>query len=311
MALNDAYPTSSTTLTTMAQWEAFFRGMSASGIVAGVLNEFEPSLDTGARAAVMASGAAEIRGFHVDGPTPTATPIPDPSAQNRVDRLVLRLDRAAATAAGWITPVVIPGTPHATNPQPPPLIQGDIGTFDLPISRWTSTAAGSLANLVDERILKMGPPLVFFSWARPPAAIRRIGTEIDTGRTLRADGTAWVPITDDTGWVSLTPLTGPDKAAWTPNSVCRVRRVNETVHVRIAVKRWNSSALTLADADGSAPITLPAGFRPEIDELGGGFHSRSPVQLRVESTGHVRIFPLESDIPAGRTVQASAQFLIN
>lgn len=302
VAIDDAYPTSASTLSTMAQWEGFFTGFSADGVIPGVLNEMVPSLNAGARTAVLGTGAAQIRGFHVDNPSSTATSIPTADAQNRIDRLVLRLDRTAAAAADWITPVVIEGTPSAT-PQIPALAQTSDGDFDVPIARWTSASNGSLSGLVDERVFAAASPVEFRSDARPSATLRRIGIERDTNKVLFADGT----MADRVGRHRL-GRPDPERAQrqrLTNNIVSRVRRRNGHVHLRISIRRWSTNGLGTADEDGSVPFVLSSGFRPSVQEVGFGFHSRSPIALRVESDGSVRIFALTADVPVNRTVLAA------
>lgn len=190
MAIDAAFPTSDSTLSTMAEWEGFFSPFAADGVIPGVLSELACSLNTGARTAVLGTGAAEIRGFHVNNPSSTATAIPAADAQNRIDRLALRLDRTASAAADWIKPVVIEGTP-STTPAIPALSQTSGGNYDIPIARWTAASNGSLTGLVDERVFAAAPPLEFRSGARPSATLRRFGFERDTGKVLYADGSAW------------------------------------------------------------------------------------------------------------------------
>ncbi|NEA22591.1 hypothetical protein [Actinomadura bangladeshensis] len=308
MALDNAYPTSASTLSTMAQWEGFFTGFSADGVLPGIRNEFAATLNAGARTAVLDTGAAQIRGFHVDGPSTTATSIPAADTQNRIDRLVLRLDRTAATAAGWITPVVIEGTPSAS-PQAPALAQTPDGNYDIPIARWTSASDGSLAALVDERQFAAASPVEFRSTAQPSATIRRLGFERDTSRVLWADGTSWRIVHDDTGWVTL-GLNGKDKAAWQALDPLIYRRINGVVHLRFSLKRINMQ-LGLSDEDGSTPYVLPAGFRPHTDKppaLGYGNHARAGLQLFIYPTGEVRVYPLNEDMPKNRRIYAQATF---
>jgi len=82
--------------------------------------------------------------------TSVSTPIPVASAQNRIDRLVLRLNRGASTSPTVVQPVVITGTPSGS-PIEPPLVQTPTGLYDIPVCSWTSTSAGALTGLVDER----------------------------------------------------------------------------------------------------------------------------------------------------------------
>jgi hypothetical protein len=120
------------------------------GIDATAGNALAPSLDTGGRNAVVASGNIIVRGQLWRCDAPVSTPIPAASAQNRIDRLVLRLNRGASTSPTVVQPVVITGTPSGT-PVEPPLVQTPAGLYDVPICSWTSTSAGAITSLVDER----------------------------------------------------------------------------------------------------------------------------------------------------------------
>ncbi|OLT12997.1 hypothetical protein BJF79_03600 [Actinomadura sp. CNU-125] len=312
MALDDAYPTGATQLETTAQWEAFVSSFATDGVVAGVRGEFAPYLNFGARTAAMVTGAALIRGFRTEGASDTAVAIPAPSAQDRVDRLVLRLDRDSATAAGWVTAAVLTGTP-GTSPQPPALTQTTDGIYEIPISRWTSAANGQLSGFADERVIAAAPPVEFNSWARPSPSLRRVGFDRTTGSVLWADGTSWRVLSEDTGWINLQlsgATAGPNANSWTNNVVSRVRLRDRQVHLRLAIRRWDDYGLGLDDANGSVPFILPSLYRPEVWEVGFGYHSRSPVVVRVEPDGSVRIFPLETNLPAGRTIIAGANYFI-
>lgn len=253
MALDDAYPSSATTLTTMTQWEAFFRGFGESGVIAGVGNEFVGSLDSAGRAAVLGTGAAQIRGFHTEGATTTSTAIPAADTQNRVDRLVLRLDRSAVLAPNWVQPVVIPGTP-GSNPQEPALTQTDTGLYDLPICRWTSTSTGALTNLVDERYLVGGSTLAVRSTDRPSAAVRRLAIEVDTGRVVAATGSSWKTVYDDTGDLSFSLTSG-----WTTDGTCAGRKINGVVSIDINAIRSGGG---ITEGTTNVLATLPSALRP-------------------------------------------------
>jgi hypothetical protein len=304
---DDGYPYPGTSqITTAAEWEGFFSAVQLDGVVSGL----DLSLNAGARTAIVSAGAAYLRGFYKPVTAPTATPVPAASLQDRVDRLVMRLDRGAATAADYIKPVVLPGTAGVATPPALTWQLTTTGVWDLPIGRWTSTAAGALTNLVDERYFLGGS---FTSASRTagvlPAYPPRVELEKDTGKIFRSDGNAWTQVLEDTGWVGLT-MNGPEGSAWT-GSNARIRRMNGVCHLRFSVKRWANSGLGTDDADGSAPITLTSEFRPTVDEYGFGWHSRSPIGIRVESgTGAVRLFPLTADIPAGRTVLGSMTWLM-
>lgn len=199
MAVFDARPSAFTQMTTTAEWEYLW---SAAGGLDGVDLTYggglAPSLDSGGRNAVMASGNAVIKGqlWRCDAAVNTA--IPAASAQNRIDRLVLRLTRGAVTSPTVVQPVVITGTPSGT-PTEPPLVRTTSGIYDLPISSWTSTSAGAITSLVDER------QLTFDTWhdMRPLQSlfVGTIAGELPPQYRLDpTNGIVWV-----TGTVQLPP----------------------------------------------------------------------------------------------------------
>lgn len=290
-------------ITTADEWEAFFSAAQLDGVVSGLA----PSLQSGARTVSMAAGSAYLRGYLKPVSTLTATAVPAAAGQDRVDRLVLRLDRSAATAAAYIVPAVLTGT--AGTGTPPALTRGTTGVWDLPIGRWTSKSDGSLTGLVDERY----GPAWFTSAARAAALVAaspaRTAVEVDTGQIYRSDGSTWSSVFQDTGWINLT-TNGPDGGAWTPNNICRVRRIGNVVRLRIAVKRYASSGLPVNDPGGSGVITLDQQFRPGEQEPGAGVRGGSPVHLRVDPDGVVRVYALTADIPANSTVFAGATYLV-
>lgn len=153
MATYDARPSSFTQLTTTGEWEYF---ASAAGLVnaidGSIGSAMLPSLDTGGRNAVIADGVSVIKGQLWRCDAPVSTPVPAASAQNRIDRLVLRYTRGAASSPTVIAPTIITGTPSGS-PVLPPLVQTPTGIWDLPVCHWTSTSAGAISTLIDDRKL--------------------------------------------------------------------------------------------------------------------------------------------------------------
>ncbi|WP_242882571.1 hypothetical protein [Actinomadura litoris] len=294
-------------MSTLAQWEEYFTAAEVSGVVSGL----DLTLDSSARAVTVKPGGALVRGIYKPVSVVTSTPVPAPSPQNRVDRLVLRLNRDATAPEAFLTFVVIAGTP-AASPTIPAMQQvtSTGGMWDLPIARWTSQASGAFSGLVDERTFLGNAPILYNSMARPTPTRRTLGIEIDTGRITRWDGQTWQAIADDTGWVTLA-VNGPDRAAWSANVVNQIRKRNGVVSVRFAVRRWKDNDLTTGDADGSAPFTLLAQFRPSVRVFGSGWHTRAPVAVDIETDGVLRIYPLLADVPAGRTVFGGATYMVD
>lgn len=292
-------------LETQTDWEAFFTAVQLDGVVSGLA----PAINSGARTASLGAGAAYLRGSLKPVSSTTATAVPAASAQDRVDRLVLRLDRDAATTATYIVPTVLTGTTGTVTP--PALTRGTTGAWDLPVSRWTSKSDGTLTGLVDERY----GPYWFTSAARAanlvPTAPARVALELDTGQIYRSDGTTWTLVTQDTGWIEL-GLNGPDASAWAVENALQYRLLNGVVYLRFSLTRTRFK-LGLTDADGSTPYRLPAGFRPASSSppvLGFGNHSRSNLQLFIYSNGDIRVYPLDEDLPLGRRMYAQAEFPI-
>lgn len=153
MTTYDARPSAFTQLSATSDWEALLSIAGKLSAVDGAVGSaMVPSLDTGGRNAVIADGNATIKGMLWRCDAPVSTPIPAASAQNRIDRLVLQLNRGAVTSPTVIQPIVVTGTPSGS-PVIPALTQTAIGIWQLPISHWTSTSAGALTTLVDDRVL--------------------------------------------------------------------------------------------------------------------------------------------------------------
>lgn len=170
MAVYDARPSAFTQLTSTADWESVLTAVGpAAGIDAAVGNAMNPTLDTPGRNAVLDTGNILIKGqlWRCDAAVNTA--IPAASAQNRIDRLVIRLTRGAATSATVVQPAVVTGTPSGS-PVIPALTQTPTGIWEYPVAHWTATSAGALTGLVDDRRLLNDPwhdmrPLSAANWA--------------------------------------------------------------------------------------------------------------------------------------------------
>jgi hypothetical protein len=145
----------------------------------------------------MQPGTAVIKGEVWSCDTVQSTPIPAPSGLNRIDRLVLRLNRGASTSSTVISPAVIAGTP-ASNPVEPGLVQTPTGIFDIPISSWLSQSSGALISLVDERQFSSNPVLVGTSTQRPNPTEPCLLIETDVPDVIL--------YTPSGGWQSFIPI---------------------------------------------------------------------------------------------------------
>ncbi|MGI5423052.1 hypothetical protein [Actinomadura luteofluorescens] len=261
-----------------------------------------------ARGIDLAAGLMLVRGHWYRSSAPlTVTSTANSSGAPRIDRVVARLNRTSNT----VTATLLTGT--AGSGQPPALTDSASIT-DRPIARWTiETGATTATGLVDERRF-LAPQVLLFTSATRPIEVKtgQLGYETDTGRVVLFNGSTWVVVFDDTGWVTL-PLNGKDAAAWSdtaPYNPLTYRRVNGVVYLRFSLKRI-TFGLGLTDEDGSTPYVLPVGCRPASDSppvLGHGNHARNALQLFVYSSGEIRVYPLNSDLTVNRRIYAQAQF---
>jgi hypothetical protein len=300
VAFDEPMPTpDGNTVATMTDWEAYWVGGlgGASGVMAGTLGELAPSINSGARTVSTATGSAFVRGFYISNPSATYTvSVPAQSAADRVDRLVLRLDRTASTAANWLKPVIVQGSSGSLTP--PAIQTSTTGSWDLPVARWTTKADGTLASLVDERYLSGGQFLVFRSTARPAASPPRQGLEADTGKPVFSDGSAWRYYESDTGYSNLTISGNWAAGSFTP----QIRLRNGWVYLRGSINR---TVNTLQSTDTNSPIgTIPSGYRPAGSHNWASVTSAmGHVRLQVDfSTGALAIVDLSADITVGRVV---------
>ncbi len=185
-----------TTVSTIGDWESLFYPAFQSGVVTAVGDELAPSLDTAGRNAVIGTGGAILRAFYKPVSASTPTPIPAASSQNRIDRLVLRLDRSQTVAANFIVPAVITGTP-GSSPQLPALTQTTTGLWELPVAHWTSSASGALTGLTDDRSY-VGAQFGAGAWS-PVTAYKKADDSWGATTTLTPDPDLIIPMTDPAG----------------------------------------------------------------------------------------------------------------
>lgn len=300
MAYDEPMPTpDGNTVSTMPTWEAYWVGGlgGAAGVMAGKAGELAPSINSGARTVSTATGAAFVRGFYIANPTTTYTAsVPAASVADRVDRLVLRLDRTASVAADWLKPIIIQGTSGSATP---PAIQStDAGSWDLTIARWTTKADGTLTGLVDERCMSGGQFLTFMSTARPPASPPRQGLERDTKKPVYSDGSAWNYYESDTGYSNLLISGYWQVGGFQP----QIRLRNGWVYLRGSIVRTTN---TLPSTDTNSPIgTISTPYLPAGTHNWGQLTSAmGHVRLQVDyATGALAIVDLSSDITVGRAV---------
>lgn len=282
MAIQDARPSPYTQLTTAAELEKWF---SCMGIFEGVDEVpggtgLQPSLDSGGRNAVMAAGKAIIKGQLWSCDTSVSTSIPAASGQNRIDRLVLRLNRVAGTAATFVAPAIIQGTPSGS-PVIPDLVRTDSTNYDIPISHWTSASTGALTGLVDDRQFIGLSVTVGTSTNRPTVTKPRLLVETDTNDLRLWNGSSWVKLNAEqpTAWQNM----GSMKSGWSIGDYAKYKKTGEGLLV-IAFSNLNCNGATNGDGTQiwSAANGLNSGYRPQTDKH---VHCRAK-ELRQTGTNH-------------------------
>jgi hypothetical protein len=181
------------------------------------------------------------------------------SGQNRVDRVVLRLDRSDWT----VRAVVKTGTPGSGAPA---LSQstGDTGTYEIPLAEVTIVSGASTVT-VTRKELYVG------SRIRPALASSRNPTpfpgemvfETDTKRVRVWTGSAWLGIFEDSGIITAdAKLSGWDITASTV-----LQKRNGNVHLRMGSFQRNGSLASTAES--RLPVLIPAAYRHATrDQIG-------------------------------------------
>ncbi|KAB2344891.1 hypothetical protein [Actinomadura rudentiformis] len=283
MADDIAYPMpGQISMTTLAEWEAYFTAAEASGVAWGL----DPALNVSARTATMTAGGALLRGIYKPLQAGASVSIPPPATQNRIDRLVLRLNRDASDPADFVKPMIVVGTPGPTPPVP--AIQATLGThgmWDLPIARWTSQSNGSMAGLLDERFWLGNAPILYSSYAKPTPTRRTLGLELDTGRVTRWDGSTWVSLIEDTGDLplSLKPKQGANDYGWSSAGANVGRLVSGVVSLVINAK-FHPHTTQINLPDGVLVATVPAPFRTRRSYQHFAAMTNTRIHARVEVT---------------------------
>ena len=114
------------------------------GVLYGVDSDLAVS-DGGGTQVNIAAGAAYVGGFFYYNTTTVNKTLDTPTAQNRIDRIVLRADWTAQT----VRITVIKGTEGGGAPS---LTQTEGTIWEISLAQVTVTTGGDLTNLTDERV---------------------------------------------------------------------------------------------------------------------------------------------------------------
>lgn len=194
--------------TTETQFSSWARRLQMDGVW-GVPGDNVLKLVQGSGLTATLNGApgyvAFVRGHMYENDANLSVAFSAGSTNPRWDRLVLRLNPTDNT----ITPVVIEGTPAASNPTVPDLVQTDAANYDIPIARVYRAANSSsvvTADITDDRLFA---GMVLGLWTTDT----RPGTT-KSGRATARKGQVGYNTTlskyefwDGAGWVDLNPAT--------------------------------------------------------------------------------------------------------
>jgi hypothetical protein len=284
MAVKDARPSGFTQLATTLEWEQL---VGSYGLFDGVNDvpggtALQGSFDVPGRNIQMNPGMAVIKGEMWSCDSIQATAIPAASGLNRIDRLVLRLNRAAATSPTVIAPALIQGTPSST-PVEPSLNQTTSGFWDIPICSWTSASSGTLSGLKDERQFAGGSVLLGTAALMPTPAEPCLCLQTDTQSIMAWNGSAWVAASASGGGTSWANM-GSMSASWTVGGLAKWRLTGDGLLV-LAWRNLNPGTLTDGTTIWSAANGLPAAARPATLKVIGGVtdHMSNPSSLGTES----------------------------
>lgn len=247
------------------QWEP----LNGYGGDDGVITEINPNAlkvtaDGSSATVTMAAGTARLTGriYITDQPVAIAN-IPVSAGQNRIDRIVLAVNRGSQT----IVPTRIQGTPGAGAPtidNPPS------GVTYMPIAQVRRRAdVGTISSddITDERWL-LGQRLhVVNSTARPPVSHGQLIYERDTGRLRLFDGASFVNLVGEGGRTQVIP------------DGYRQASAGEVIHTGATGNNWqNANAVGTITVPGEPDhmyLAIGAAWVDKVDGTAGRIAIRS------------------------------------
>jgi hypothetical protein len=271
MAITTARPCSFTQLTLDSEWEDIIKCL---GLRSGILGDpsgsaAAASFDVPGRHIVLAPCKVVIQGRLWETDANVSTAIPAASGSDRIDRLVLRLDRAAGSAGAVVQAVVLEGTPSGSPVAPSPSYTSG-GTYDVKVASWRSKSDGTLTSLTDERSF-FSPGIPVCTSATRPDYFDTDGLayESDTKSIIAWDGSAWSYLNAPPSATAYTPVFSgigtadfSVRAGWHVN-IGKMRFVN--IYAKIGTAGSGSSVVT-----ASLPTTPDRSNRQLIPFSGDG-----------------------------------------
>ncbi|MEV5607021.1 hypothetical protein [Streptomyces sp. NPDC052225] len=239
---------------TDAEYEKIASRFSDDGVDGDPTGTAVVSAGGGLSVNIRAEARASVRGhaWYSGGTTVNLAVGANTSGSTRVDRVVLRLDRATWT----VRAVIKAGTPGGGAPA---LTQqtGDSGTYEIPLANVTVLNGASSVSVARAEMYVGSRCRPCTASTRNPAPDRgELGYETDTGRLILWTGSSWSSLNESSGSVSCdSPL-----AAWAITVESSLEMVNGTVFLRLGTWDRKGSALG-ATTDARLPVLIPSKYR--------------------------------------------------
>lgn len=218
------------------------------------------------------------------------------SGTTRVDRVVLRLDRAAWTVRAVVKtgPPIVSWAPGLTQDT------GDTGVYEIPLATVrVPPSAGSVTVTRGEQYIgtRTRPCTSTTLPLAPQPGEHAFETDTDTLRVWT--GSEWAIVYQASGDVAL----GAGYDTWTANGSSVGRMLSGVVTLRIAKKRIGS-ALSVTDADGSLVATVPTALRPLTLNhfFGAQFSGGHAARVEVRTDGGIWVRAVSETVPVNNSL---------
>lgn len=170
------------------EFNRYFDSIYRSGVSVDDSGSMTLKVTGGTGAVSVAPGFAIVLGYYFYNPTARSLTVSAPASNSRIDRVVVRLDKAAKT----VNLALRAGT-EAASPSPPSLQRsGDI--YELSLAQVRVTTAGGAITVTDER------PMEAVCGAIRPKNLTEYQDMIDT---FQAQWQHWFEGQQATGWRNI------------------------------------------------------------------------------------------------------------
>lgn len=298
-------PTYNSRNVTDAEYERTASMHSDSGVHGSPADSAVVTAGTGLQVLVKAGKLGNVRGFAWDsGAADTALTIAaNASGATRYDLVVLRLDRTT-----WnVRAAIVQGTGGSGDPA---LTQQTTttGKYEICIGR-VAIANGASTVTVTQQCTYVGSRVRVANdgLAPPNPSTGELQFRPNTGEWRGYDGTKWVTVYGDTGWLPLTA----GFSTWNFIFDTVGRRRGESVSLRIWARR-TTEAFSINDTDGGSHVaTLPAALRPSYGQfVPCVFSNGATARLYIKPDGQVWVYNHNKTVPVGSDLAATANYLI-